>query len=66
MIFREIKIKLNKKTHKMAKKKSPEDLRTNKFVNRASGEVNGFADNALEKPPELPFNGLYFSCLLFN
>ncbi|MDK7374814.1 MULTISPECIES: hypothetical protein [Weeksella] len=50
----------------MAKKKSPEDLRTNKFVNRASGEVNGFADNALEKPPELPFNGLYFSCLLFN
>ncbi|MCB4235511.1 hypothetical protein LDL59_11615 [Kaistella anthropi] len=28
----------------MATKKSPEDLRTNKFLNRASSEVNGFAE----------------------
>src|SRR5690606_10739627 len=26
------------------KKKSPEELRTNKFLNRASSEVNGFAE----------------------
>ncbi|MCB4234865.1 hypothetical protein LDL59_06490 [Kaistella anthropi] len=29
---------------KWLQKKSPEDLRTNKFLNRASSEVNGFAE----------------------
>ena len=29
---------------KWLKKKSPEDLRTSKFLNRASSEVNGFAE----------------------
>ncbi|QOR74643.1 hypothetical protein IMZ16_04200 [Cruoricaptor ignavus] len=28
----------------MATKKSPEDLRTNKLLNRASSEINGFAE----------------------
>ncbi|MCB4235550.1 hypothetical protein LDL59_11845 [Kaistella anthropi] len=28
----------------MATKKSPEDLRSSKFLNRASSEVNGFAE----------------------